>query len=295
MKKTSILLLTFLLTLLLCSSACAAGLSGLGGSDNAGELDNLNQRGKPGLLPDPIIAMENPADIGTLLQADYAFSDDYLCDAYVYPRQTSRFYSSYSSVLRAFGYTMTETTVDGLEGYSISWGDGKEALLVKDFDGQMLFLVEKGMDFVLTNVASCVYNGDDYTMYLHFSDTPDEYPHDRWGATYKLDDGSFELWSIDIPKSARTGKIYEIADESDCFDGLQMEYKANYKYKTLLYDSVSLYRTDGIRNSRDYAIITVTRMEDTPRGKLIVGTFEGSFYKSDDVFENGTFSAIIDD
>ena len=292
MKRFCILLTALLI--LLAGTACAQGLGGLGGlgGSSGGGLSGLTS-GYSGLLPDPCLAIEDHDGVGTLYMKDYQFSADYVCDAYLYPRQQSKFIGEYTRVLRDFGYTLTETTVDGLAGYSIQCGDGKEALLVTNFEGRMLLLVEKGMDFVLTDVCTVNYNGADYHMALYLTDTPDNYPHDRWGMTYKVANGYFELLSIDIPKDARTGSCYEIMDESDCFDGLKMDYYRNYKFTELLYDSVTLYRSDGIENSRDYATFTISRVEDTPYGRLIVGTFEGRFYKGDDVFSNGSFSALI--
>lgn len=290
MKKIWILLTSMML--LLTGVASASGLGGLSGGGNGSGLSGLSA-GHSGLLPDPCLAIDDYDGVGTLYMKDYQFSADYLCDAYIYPRQPSKFIGDYTVVLREFGYTMTETTVDGLAGYSIQNGDGKVALLVPNFEGNLLLLVENGMDFVLMDVCTVTYNGADYHMSLYFTDTPDNYPHDRWGMTFKVENGYFERLSIDIPKDVRSGSSYEIMDESDCFDGLKMDYYRNYDFKTLLYDSVVLYRSDGIENSRDYATFYISRVEDTPYGRLIVGTFECRFYKGADVFEGGEFAAVI--
>lgn len=289
MKKLCILLTAMMI--LWAGVACAGGLGGLSGG---GGLSGLTSSAS-GLLPDPCLAIDDSDGVGTLYMKDYKFSDDYICDAYLYPRQSSKFINDYTGVLREFGYTIAETTIDGMAGYTIQNGDGKEALLITNFDGKMLFLVEKGMDFVLLDVCNVTYNGADYSMYLYITDTPEGFPYDCWSMTYRVENAYFERLWFDIPRDVRSGACYEIMDESDCYDGLKLQYYRNYDFVTLLYDDVSPWRVDCIESSRDFVIFNITRVEDTPYGRMIVGTFEGRFNSGDDVFEDGSFSAIIPD
>lgn len=264
------------------------------GSAMAGSLDDLLPK-PSGLLPDPCLAVrgDDRSFVGKLYRENFVLGTDYVCDAYLYPRVTRSFLGSYTRVLQKFGYTIVETQVDGRDGYSIQCGDGKKALMVPDFNGQMLFLVEKGMDFVLTNVCTVTYNGAEYHMYLYLQDTPEEYPYTSWGATYKVENAYFETMAISLPKDIRAGSYYDVPAEEDCYTGLKMDYYRNYKFKTLLYDSVPFGRMDAIENSRDYARFSITRVEDTEYGRLIVGTFSCCFDEGEDEFENGWFSMIL--
>ena len=141
MKKMLSLVLALMLCMA-CAAASAAGFSGLSG----GGFSGLSVSGGAEALPDPAKVTDS---YGTLMQADYAFSSDYLCDAYIYerPRTINAFTDEYFSLCRKAGYTVTETTVDGVNAYSIQADDAHYALLVTNFDGQMLLLVQKGMDF----------------------------------------------------------------------------------------------------------------------------------------------------
>lgn len=292
MKKLFVLLLT---AMLLMSCAYAGSLEDLLNQPAGGSLDDLIEA-PSGLLPDPCLAnSKDPTFVGELYRENFTLGTDYVCDAYLYPRVSNSFVSSYTRVLQKFGYTMTETTVDGRDGYSIQCGDGLEALMITDFNGKMLFLVEKGMDFVLTNVCTVTYNGADYHMYLYLQTTPSSYPYDSWGGTYKVENAYFERLALDFPKDVRSGSFYDVPAEAACYDGLKMDYYRNYNFKTLLYDNVTLYRTDAIDSSRDFATFSISRVEDTEYGRLIVGTFEARFSSGDDEFENGSFSMMISD
>ena len=295
MKKWCVLFLVLVLTL--TSTALASGLGGLGGlgggTSASGGINDLKTRST--LLPDPCLAIDDKAAVGTLLQADYQFSADYLCDAYVYPRQGQNFASTYSGLLKKFGYTMTETTVDGYKGYSIQNGDGKEALLVLNFDGQTLFLVEKGMDFVLTNVMTCVYNGTPTNAYLYLKYTPGKHVlNNSWGMTFKAVQGKFDNLEFDVPDYARAGDVYEIMSTRDYYEDLKLDlWPKSGNPVTLLYDDITFRRIDKIKSNDDFYILTVTRLEETEEGTLLVGTFEGSFDGGRYEFEAGTFAAMI--
>lgn len=292
MKKLCAILLA--LMLMLTGTAFAGGLGGLGGGQTGGGFKGLTTQTT--LLPDPCLALvdEDPDMIGKLFQADYQFSEDYLCDAYIYPYLGRKFVAEYTYILEKFGYTMTETKVDGVAGYSIQRGDGLEALLVLDFDGQTLFLVEKGMDFVLTNVMTCVYNGTDTTGYLWLKSTPGQYVlSNSWGMTFKGVNAKFDRLDFDIPDYAAAGDVYEIMSTRDAFEDLKLTlWPKTGNPVALLYDNAS-WRQDEINSDKDHVTFEVLRLEETEMGMLLVGTFEGTFDSGKYEFEDGSFSAMI--
>lgn len=294
MKKICMLMLALMIAL--TGTAFAGGLGGLGGGTTGGGWDGLT--GTTTLLPDPCLVLveDDPDMVGKLYQADYQFSEDYLCDAYIYPYLGRKFVSDYTVLLKDFGYTITETKVDGVDGYSIQRGDGLEALLVLDFDGKTLFLVEKGMDFVLTNVMTCVYNGSQTEAYLWLKSTPEKYIlNNSWGMTFKGVNAKFDRLQFDIPDYAAAGDIYEIMSTSDAFEDLKLTlWPKTGNPVTLLYDNAS-WRQDEINSNKDHVTFEITRLEETSQGMLLVGTFEGSFDSGKYKFEDGQFSAMIND
>lgn len=286
--KRSLSLVLALIFCLLCSTAFAAGLSGLG----SGGLSGLSLGGSSDALPDPAEVTE---ETGSLLQADYAFSGDYLCDAYLYPRpdNTADFIDQYTVVCRKAGYTLNETTVDGARGYSIQSGDGKYALLVPNYEGQMLFLVQKGMTFTpqtRTNYATFTYNNRDYEAEVYF--TSEWAFYNAFGVTFKVERAPFETLTIYFPQYARSGDEFYVG-KSDFIEGFEISMDHD---RWLLNSLQPFYggRDDDIESSRDYAQLVLHTVKDTDDGILVEGTFNGSFRSGDVVFEDFVFSAIID-
>lgn len=294
MKKLCVLLLALMIAL--TGTALAGGLGGLGGGTTGGGLDGLIS--STTLLPDPCLAIveDDPDMVGKLYRADYQFSEDYLCDAYLYPYLGKGFVSKYTSILKDFGYTITETKVDGVDGYSIQRGDGLEALLILNFDGQTLFLVEKGMDFVLTNVMTCSYNGTATKGYLWLKSTPGKYVlSNSWGMTFKGVNAQFDRLQFDIPDYAVAGDIYEILSTGDAYEDLKLTlWPKTGNPVALLYDNAS-WRQDEINSNKDHVTFEITRLEETSQGTLVVGTFEGSFDSGKYKFEYGSFSGMVND
>ena len=271
MKKTCTLILALLLCLI-SACACAGGLAGLGGG---GEK-----------LPDPA---EVTGKSGALYAADYAFADDYLCDAYIYEPvgSTLSFMDDYTVLCRKAGYSVTATLVDGQDGYSIQDGSGLYAMLVPEFGDQMLLLVQKGMNFELkkrTNYATCVYNNREYELELYFTDTWDFYK--AYTITFKTDRAPFELISISFPQHARSG------------DAFYSDKKEKDESFFVLYDNdryiLAPEGSDDIDGAKDFASLKINKLEDVDEGILVEGVFNGSFSKGEKVFENFEFSAIIE-
>lgn len=279
MKK----MVALLLALMLCfvsACACAAGLAGLGG-------------GLAGLVPGGSKALPDPAEVtektGALLSADYAFAADYLCDAYVYAPvgNVQNFMDQYTILCRNAGYSVNKTVVDGADGYSIQNGSGPYAMLVPEYGGQMMLLVQKGMNFELkkkTNYATCMYNNRDYELEVYFTDTWDFFK--AYTITFKAERAPFELIAISFPQYARSG---------DAFYSNKKEKNESF---FVLYDNdryiLAPEGSDDIDGAKDFALLKIDKFENVDEGILVEGVFDGSFSNGGVVFENFVFSAIME-
>lgn len=286
MKKHFALLLALLLCLSI-APALAAGLSGLGG----GGLDGLIPvKDEP--LPDPSEAL---GELGELLMADYAFAEDYICDAYVYdrPGSVNNFVDKYAQLCRDAGYSIAETTVDGEAGYSIQNGSGPYALLVTDFDGQMLLLVQKGMDFTPekpTNYATCLYNGRECELTVSSTDTWAFV--NAYSIMFRAERAPFKYFTLYFPQHARSGDEFYV-DKDSFIKG----FEVSLENSTWLVSSQQKYyggRDDEIEGSKDFGRLKITTLKDTEDGLLVEGCFDGSFNKGDLTIEDFVFSAILD-
>lgn len=278
-----------LIALMLCLSiapAFATGLSGLGGG-----LSGLTSaRAEP--LPDPSKAL---GELGALLQADYAFAEDYICDAYIYdrPGSVNNFIDKYTQVCRDAGYSIAETTVDGAAGYSIQNGSGPYALLVTDFDGQMLLLVEKGMDFTpekRTNYATCLYNGRECELEVSSTDTWAFV--NAYNIMFRAKNAPFKYINLYFPQHARSGDEFYV-DKNAFIEGFEVSLNND----DWLVSSQQKYyggRDDEIESSKDFGLLKITTLKDTDDGLLVEGVFSGSFNKGDLTIEDFAFSAILD-
>ena len=100
----------------------------------------------PQPLPDPNEAM----DVGRFefVASNYQFSEDYVCDAYLYdqPEDFDSFLEQYAELALGNRHRMEETTLDGMKAYAfVSY---HTAYLIPDFEpGKMLLLVAEKMEF----------------------------------------------------------------------------------------------------------------------------------------------------
>lgn len=286
MKRCFALFLALLL-LLSAAPAFAAGLSGLGGGGLSGLVSDKNEP-----LPDPSEALD---ELGSLLMADYAFSEDYLCDAYVYnrPGSVNTFIDKYTQLCRNAGYSVAETTVDGAAGYMIKNSSDPYALLVTDFEGQMLLLVEKGMDFTpekRTNYATCLYNGRECE--LEVVDTGTWAFVNAYEIMFKAKSAPFKYLTLYFPQYARSGDEFNV-DKNSFIEGFEVSLNND----GWLVSSQQKYyggRDDEIESGKDFGRLEITTLEDTDDGLLVEGLFSGSFNKGALVIEDFVFSAILD-
>lgn len=127
MKKT---ICALILIALLCAAATGEGLTGLGQS-----------------LPNPAALL---GASGKLIQENYSFAWDYLCDAYTYPlpEDSAEFLEAYIALAEQAGCSVSDTTADGQQALRIDSPDGSRyALLFPEFQGQILLLMQTGLKF----------------------------------------------------------------------------------------------------------------------------------------------------
>lgn len=128
MKKAFVLL--FLLPLLFLSTASASGLSGL--ISSAGELpDPTDLLGGKGLIYDDDVTENGAA---------------YIAFTFAMPGDYDTFLTQYTDLAEAAGYSVSESSILGMDAHQISSG-ARSAYLIPDYRGALLFLVNTGLDY----------------------------------------------------------------------------------------------------------------------------------------------------
>ena len=297
---------------LLCSAATAEGLSGL--TDNAGGLSGLlGQISEP--LPDP-------ADIlgtsGTLIRENYSFAEDLLCNAYTYARPgseeaVSAFLSQYAQQAAQCGYSVTETTVEGTAAYRMEHPtSGNYALLLPDFNGQMLLLVDVDLEFGAAGGAPATVSTpevlEDYVEYTLDGRTERLYLSDS--VSHDLNDESFnfnffgdrtmiDYFKLSIPNYVRSGDTYH-SDSKSRAPGVRLYLKGvlpnppefNFWVSP---DMVGDKGYDAIRwrSTKDYFDLSIDSMVEDDKTVVFEATFSGVFNDGKVTLENGKLRATV--
>lgn len=282
MKRTAFLVTVFL-TVCLCASALAGGVSGLLGN---------SAPSASGSLPDPAQALLDGA-YATQTEKNYDFGGGYYCNVFSYPKPVSvtKFVQDYAKLAEAAGYSVKETVLDGFEAYAVGKGDGATAYILPETGSDMLFLVETGMDFTPTlrrNFMSVERNGKlrEYEKYTMAS-TPNYYSHGYYSLCFRLEGGtSSDTLLFEIPGGFDVGDSFYVSKSSGLIDKLRFSEDLNSHY--FLFGASDYYHE--LKGSGDYFLLTITGKEKTNFGERISATFEGSFHYGETVFENGVFS-----
>lgn len=89
---------------------------------------------------------------GTRQMTDYAFSDEYLCDVWLYPRdaRTENRIPLWLMQTLEEGYILRKQQVEGKAAYIIEDSDGLYALLLPDYQGMVMLMVQNGMVYAPT-------------------------------------------------------------------------------------------------------------------------------------------------
>lgn len=285
MKKISVSLLCSLLCFLLCMpcAALAEGLGGLGGL--IGGLPDLQDTpsGDPGVLPDPAELLD---DEGTLYAEDYNFAPDFICSVYTYDPADDDFLSDYLDLVEANGFTATATTVEGYQAYSLEYDD-LGALLLPDYDGVMMLLVQNGIVFgepLPEYYLRMTYNGREVlTDEMDFMRSYDAY---QYKFEYFDTEQSPSYFEMRFPKSMRAGDDYTWTPDSP------PEYLYVYT-GSILMNYQSFTRNGEWGGSADYFQMKIVTKEETPQGLLIEGRFSAVLDYSSITIENGSFRILI--
>lgn len=282
MKKVSFPLVLLLLTCL-CSTAFAGGLSGLLNQNTAASTNSA--------LPDPADALTSA--YGTQTEKNYDYGDGYYCNVYTYekPVSVNKFLNEYLSLAEAAGYPATETVLEGLTAYAFQSTDGKTAYLLPETGGDMLLLVETGMNFSLTprrNFLTVEWNGKVCEYEMWHAETPRYYNQGYYGMSFVIGtDYHNNSLTIELPQTFYEGDTLYASKTDGRVNRLQFAENCNDHY----FLSDSSFGRDDLSGSGDYFMITITQKEKTSFGERISGTFEGSFNYGETVFTNGVFSA----
>lgn len=284
MKKIALLLC---IILLLPCVAFAGGLPDIGGT-----LPNLNPTptGDPGVLPDPAELLGGE---GTVFAEDYTFSADMICTVYLYqmPGDVSAFLTEYQRLAETNGFAVSDTQVQGFDALSLTY-DGKKALLLPEYSGSAMLMVENGMVFGEPLPQGCYIqftrNGRKITSTSDPDCKKDSYSFGSWPRMIKIDyyfeEEPITLFTVGFPASAQTGDEFR-ATKSKQTTGMYF-YTAE---EGLLY-----YLEDDLDSSADYFVVKITKMEKTADTMFIEGTFEASFRKGALLYEDGSFRVECD-
>lgn len=285
MKKLFVWLLC---AAMLVSCAGAEGLSGLSGIGGLPKIDaaaDINA----GVLPDPANLLGTE---GTLYAEDYLFAAGYVCSVYLYqPGGTADFLAEYQAQAEANGYTVTGTEVEGYAALALTYGEQK-ALLLPEYDGYIMLLVENGMVFGEPlpegNYLQFTRNGRKITS----AGAPECEKGRRSTGTstyyeisYYFTEEPITLFKLEFPDYAQTGDEFHVT-KSSLIDGLYF-YTAQESH-LVFYNSGYDHQ---MTSSSDFFTVKITKLEKTSDRVYIEGTFEGSFNAGDTLYEDGSFRA----
>ena len=293
--KKRMLALILALAVLLPAAACAAGLSGLGG----GGLSGLNglSGGADGVVPDPAELLGRE---GKVLQENYQFAAEYICTAYTYPlpEDMDAFKAAYAKQAQENGFSVAETQVEGYGALQLSLSDGTSALLVPDFDGAALLLVQNGMTFGEPKpegfYLSMKRNGRELKATFGSNETSCKEVSRLTGSSrsfqieYYFSRAEITLFQLCFPSYAQAGDTFYVTKDS-VIDGLLLY--TNEETFLVFYDDSYGHQ---MKNSKDYFRVQITDMYSTPDGLVIEGTFDGSFNKGETLYTDGSFRVLND-
>ena len=285
MKKRSISAVCVLLCFLMCvpCAALASGLDGLfGGLPDIQDLQNTGD-GDPGVLPDPA---ELLGEDGTLYAEDYNFAPDFVGSVYTYDLPDDGFLEAYTAQAEANGFTVTETTVEDYAAYSLE-NDGLTALLLPDYEGLMMLMVENGMVFgepLPDYYVRMTYNGRDIlTDKMEFMRSYDAYQYKFEYFDFEKDPSHMQMR---FPKSMSAGDDYTWTPDST----------PEYLYLSvndILLDYQSFTRMGEWGGSDDFFQLKIVTKEETPQGLVIEGRFSGILDYASITIENGSFRILV--
>lgn len=300
MKRMMAILLA--LALLLPAAACADGLGGL--------RDALTNQAGVG-IPDPASLLGAP---GELIQENYEFVEGYYFSVYRYAQPQGEtvdaFFDHYEQLVEARGLETEHEQIEGYDALLVFVDDDHCAVLIPDFDGEVLLLVSNGTRFDGAQAASnpsiaapaATAEPEDEGYFLRVTRNGRQLEYEWSSGDISVKEStrmtgtskSFEincyfqraavtLMTLSFPNYAQAGDEFYVTSKS-LLDGLYF-YTAE-EGSLVFYDSQYHHQ---MKSSRDFFRVRITRMESTDAGLVIEGTFEGSFNNGETVYEDGSF------
>ena len=278
MMKRLIALL--LVCVMLPGFAMAGGLAGLRGEHS---------------LPDPAAVLKVK---GSLLQADYAFNSEYLCDAYVYEYPDANV-QNYLNAVESAGFSTRSVQIDGEHGYYLMGADHK-AMLVPSFGDKLLLLVEKGMAFDGGMIAGTLPSLPDAPAPEKDDSEEDEYVKLTYnGRTYKCTSpmysngrepihNAYNIWltlhncpvdsiNFTIPDYASAGDTFTAA-RTLSVPGLEFYVvEDGSSYGQYYVSDMGAAHSFGFANSTDYYVLKIESLELDGGVFVITGTIRARF------------------
>lgn len=289
MKKAIVSLLCVLLCFQIGMPcfASASGLEGLkGGLPDIGAFGDGSDSGDPGVLPDPAELLGDGAE-GTLYAEDYDFDTDFICNVYTYDVADDDFLDDYVARAEANGFTASETTVEGYDAYRLEYGD-LAALLLPDYEGVMMLLVQNGIEFgesLPEYYVRMVYNGRKVlTDEVDFMKSYDAYQY-----KFEYFDAEQEpsYFVMRFPKSMRAG------DDCTWTPDSVPDYLYVYDGDKILMNYQDFTRSGEWGGSDDFFQLKIVTKEETPQGLLIEGRFSAMLDYASITIENGSFRILV--
>ncbi|MCI6378285.1 MAG: hypothetical protein MR842_11130 [Clostridiales bacterium] len=287
--------LTLALAMLLPALACASGLSGLSGGGLSG-LSGLSGEAN-GVVPDPA---ESLGQEGKILKENYQFAAGYVCTAYAYPLpgDADAFKAAYAKQAKENGFAVDEVAVEGYGALKLSLSDGTYALLIPDFDGAMLLLVQNGMTFGEPKpegfYLSMKRNGRELEATFGSRETSCKEVTRSKGTSrsfeinFRFSRAEITLFTLRFPSYAQAGDTFYVTKDS-LIDGLYLY--TSEEGSLVFYDSPDHHK---MKNGKDYFRVQITDMYNTPDGLVIEGEFDGSFNKGGTLYTDGSFRVLSD-
>ncbi len=302
-KRVLVLLLVFALVLPTTSAWAAEGEGGglgglIGGGLSGLRSDEEQGTGDPGVVVDPAELLGTE---GTVLQEDYQFSANYICTAYVYdmPADADSFVSAYTQRMEDNGFTAEQTPVDGIDGWSYTWTDGTYALLVPDFDGSLLLLVQNGMTFgeplpegyyirFTRNGRTLEGTWSSKEASCEETSRPIGTSH-SFSIGYYFSRAEITLFGISFPSYAQAGDEFYVT-RHDLIDGVTF-----YTNEEGFLVQHNLSQAHQMESDEDHLRIKINDMYEADGGTAIEGEFDGSFNRGETVYADGSFRVLLFD
>lgn len=287
------LLCCLLILALLPMTALASGLPSIGGS--LPQIDPVEEAAA-GVLPDPGDTLSQKA---TIFAKNYEYTKGYICTVYLYdiPKDEAGFLNDYTAAAKVNGYEVEEVMVDGFSAWKLSYG-GKHALLLPQYSGRVMLMVENGMEFgeakpegsymMFTLNGKKIVSTDTSkpTCKLKIeSYNPSHKTRERFTVSCWFNNRNYaNLLDFDFAGSATTGDVFRTTKNS--FN------KSLYLYMNgdiYLYYGDSYSSAHHIEDYDDYFEVRITSFEEEKNYYIIEGEFDGRFKSGEDVLEDGSF------